>query len=112
MSMDYLSSYAQKVLKYVSLVPVGYFTTYGVVAKACGGSARAVGQIMTKNPFPPLIPCHRVVRSDFSVGGYGGGREVKWDILQREDRGYNESKKVKIGDEALSLFPIKCLRKI
>lgn len=111
MAMDYLSSYAQKVLKYVSLVPVGYFTTYGAVAKACGGSARAVGQIMAKNPFPPLIPCHRVVRSDFSVGGYGGGREVKWDILQREDRGYNESKRVKIGDETFSLFPIKCLRK-
>jgi len=112
MSMDHLSGYAQKVLKCVSAVPVGYFTTYGAVAKACGGSARAVGQIMSKNPFPPLIPCHRVVRADFSVGGYGGGKEVKWEILQREDRGYTESKRIKIDDGFLSIFPIKRLRKV
>jgi len=112
MATHYLSSYAQKVLKYVSSVPVGYFTTYGAVAKACGGSARAVGQIMAKNPFPPLIPCHRVVRSDFSIGGYGGGREVKWKMLQREDRGYTEPKQMKVGDGFLSVFPIKRLRKV
>jgi O-6-methylguanine DNA methyltransferase len=112
MSMDYLSTYAQNVLKCVSLVPVGYLTTYGAVAKACGGSARAVGQIMSKNPFPPLIPCHRVVRSDFSLGGYGGGKETKWEILQREDRGYTESKRIKIGNGFLSVFPIKYLRKV
>jgi len=112
MAMDCLSSYAQKVLNCVSLVPVGYFTTYGAVAKACGGSPRAVGQIMAKNPFPPLVPCHRVVRSDFSVGGYGGGKEVKWEMLQREDRGYTESKEIKIGDVSLSMFPIKRLRKV
>jgi len=112
MSMDCLSSYAQKVLRCVSAVPVGYFTTYGAVAKACGGSARAVGQIMSKNPFPPLIPCHRVVRSDFSVGGYGGGKEVKWEILQREDRGHTESREIRIGDGFLSVLPIKRLRKV
>ena len=112
MAMNYLSSYAQKVLKCVSSVPVGYFTTYGAVAKACGGSARAVGQIMSKNPFPPLIPCHRVARSDFSVGGYGGGREVKWEILQREDRGHTESREIKTGNRFLSVFPIKRLRKV
>ena len=112
MATNYLSSYAQMVLKCVSSVPVGYFTTYGAVAKACGGSARAVGQIMAKNPFPPLIPCHRVVRSDFSIGGYGGGREVKWEMLQREDRGYNESKEITMGDGFLSVFPIKRLREV
>jgi len=112
MSMDYLSDYAQKVLKCVYSVPVGYFTTYGAVAKACGGSARAVGQIMAKNPFPPLIPCHRVVRSDFSVGEYGGGREVKWEMLQREGRDYKESKEIETGDGFLSVFPIKFLRKV
>jgi methylated-DNA-[protein]-cysteine S-methyltransferase len=112
MSMDYLSSYAQKVLRCVSMVPIGYFTTYGAVAKACGGSARAVGQIMSKNPFPPLIPCHRVVRSDFSLGGYGGGKEAKWEMLQREDRDRTESKRIKIGDGFLSVFPIERLRKV
>ena len=112
MSMDHLSSYAQKVLKCVSSVPVGYFTTYGAVAKVCRGSARAVGQIMSKNPFAPLVPCHRVVRSDFSVGGFGGGKEVKWEILQREDRGHTASKEIKTGDGSLSVFPIKHLRKV
>mgnify|MGYP001102307583 CR=1 FL=1 len=112
MSMDYLSTYAQKVLKCVSMVPVGYFTTYGAVAKTCGGSARAVGQIMAKNPFPPLVPCHRVVRSDFSVGEYGGGRELKWEMLQREDRGYTESEEMKVSDRFLSVFPIRRLRKV
>jgi len=112
MSMDHLSDYAQKVLKCVSSIPVGYFTTYGAVAKACGGSARAVGQIMAKNPFPPLVPCHRVVRSDFSVGEYGGGRELKWEMLKREDRGYTESKQIGIGKGFLSVFPIKCLRRV
>lgn len=112
MSMGHLSGFARKVLRYVSLVPVGYFATYGAVAKACGGSARAVGQIMAKNPFPPLIPCHRVVRSDFSVGGYGRGKEVKWEILQREDRGYTESKEIKIDKGLLTVFPIKHLRKV
>jgi len=112
MSMDYLSDYAQKVLRCVYSVPVGYFTTYGAVAKACGGSARAVGQIMAKNPFPPLVPCHRVVRSDFSMGGYGGGKELKWEMLQRESRGYTEPREIKAGDRFLSVFPIKFLRKV
>ena len=111
-SLEYLSSYAQSVLRCVSSVPVGYFTTYGAVAKVCSGSPRAVGQIMAKNPFPLLIPCHRVVRSDFSVGGYGGGSEVKWQILQREDRGGTEPKEIKVVDGLLSVFPINRLRKI
>jgi len=67
---------------------------------------------MAKNPFPPLVPCHRVVRSDFSVGEYGGGRELKWEMLKREDRGYAGSKKIEVGNELLSVFPIKCLRRV
>jgi len=112
MSMDYLPEYTQKVLKCVFSVPVGYFTSYGAVAKACGGSPRAVGQIMAKNPFPPLVPCHRVVSADFSLGGYGGGKELKWEMLQREDRGYTEPKEIRVGDGFLSMFPIKRLRKV
>jgi len=47
------------------------------------------------------------VRSDFSVGGYGLGGEVKLRLLQRENRGYEEEARLKINDEALPLFAVK-----
>ncbi len=76
-----------------------------------GGSPRAVGNAMAYNPFPLLIPCHRVVRADFSVGGYGAGEKIKRELLQREDRGYEEDGRVKINGETLLFFPVKRLRK-
>jgi len=109
LSLDHLPSYTQRVLKCVSLIPVGYVTTYGAIAKTLGGSSRAVGRTMATNPLPLLIPCHRVVRSDFSVGGYGLGGEVKLRILQREERGYEEEARLKINDKALPLFAVKCV---
>ncbi len=111
LEMKHLSDYAQKVLKCVSSVPVGYVTTYGEVAKTMGGSPRAVGRVMATNPFPPLVPCHRVVRSDFTLGGFGLGIAAKWEILQRENRGYSRSMKLKVNGKSLSLFPINFLRK-
>jgi len=108
--MDYMPKYTQKVLKCVARIPVGYVTTYGAVAKAVGGSPRAVGNAMAFNPFALLIPCHRVVRADFSVGGYGLNGDVKRQILQREDRGYKEDVKLKINGETLSVFPVKRLK--
>jgi len=111
MAMDHLPSYTRKVLSCTSLIPVGYLTTYGAIAKVAGGSPRAVGRAEASNPFPLLIPCHRVVRADFSLGGYGLGEKVKLEILQREDRGYEETRILKVEDKELSLFPIKYLRK-
>jgi len=107
--MDYMPKYTRKALKCVSMVPVGYITTYGAVAKAVGGSPRAVGNAMAFNPFALLIPCHRVVRADFSVGGYGLNGDVKRKLLQREDRDYEEDVKLKINGETLSVFPVKRL---
>jgi len=111
LEMKHLSDYAQKVLNCVSLVPVGYVTTYGKVAKAMGGSPRAVGRVMATNPFPPLVKCHRVVRSDFTLGGFGGGIAMKWEILRKENRGYQEGIKIKVNGKSLSLFPVNFLRK-
>lgn len=111
LEMKHLSAYAKKVLRCISLVPIGYVTTYGEVAKAMGGSPRAVGRVMATNPFPPLVPCHRVVRSDFTLGGFGPGIAVKWEILQRENRGYQKGMKLKVNGKSLSLFPINFLRK-
>jgi methylated-DNA-[protein]-cysteine S-methyltransferase len=48
------------------------------------GAARAVGTALATNPFPLAIPCHRVIRSDGSLGGFGGGIEMKRALLARE----------------------------
>jgi methylated-DNA-[protein]-cysteine S-methyltransferase len=102
---SYLSSYAAKVLDAVSMIPVGYVASYGSVAKAVGGSPRAVGRVMSLNPFPLIVPCHRVVRSDFRPGGYGGGVNVKVGLLKRESRGYNSKKEISIDDRKLVVYP-------
>jgi len=111
-----LPEYSRKVLSFLLKVPVGYVTTYGALAKAVGGGARAVGNVMASNPFAPLIPCHRVVRSEFSLGGYGGevfgeGVRTKFAILQREDRGFKEPTKIKVDGAVLSVFPVGFVRK-
>jgi len=110
-NMDHLPSYTRRVLNYTSLIPVGYLTTYGAIAKVAGGSPRSIGRAEASNPFPLLIPCHRVVRTDFSIGGYGLGEKIKLELLQREDRGYQEARRLKVEDKELPLFPIKYLRK-
>jgi O-6-methylguanine DNA methyltransferase len=109
-AMDHLSSYTRKLLNCTCLVPVGYVTSYGAIAKVVGGSARSVGRVEASNPFPLLIPCHRVVRSDLSIGGYGYGEQVKLEILQREERGYEESMGLKVEGGELSLFPAEWIK--
>jgi methylated-DNA-[protein]-cysteine S-methyltransferase len=73
----------QRVYKKLLEVPKGEITTYGDLAKAVGlkNGQRAIGKIMNKNPYPGIIPCHRVVRSDGSVGGYAYGIKVKTYML-------------------------------
>ena len=57
-------------------VPAGTTITYGELARRVGcRSAQAVGQALKRNPFAPDVPCHRVVASDGSLGGYNGARE-------------------------------------
>ncbi len=67
-------------------IPRGETRSYAWLAAAAGrpGAARAAGQAMAKNPFAILIPCHRVVRSDGGIGGYGGGVAVKAALLRAE----------------------------
>lgn len=113
---SHLSKYAQKILLgCLAKVPVGYVTTYGALAKTAGGGPRAVGQIMASNPFAPLVPCHRVIKSDFSIGGFGGGHgsgvKVKRAMLQREDRGFTKPSQIKTEFGILKLFPVGFLKK-
>jgi methylated-DNA-[protein]-cysteine S-methyltransferase len=60
-------------------IPKGKVKTYLEVAKAIGKprAFRAVANAVGKNPYPPLIPCHRVIRSDGSLGGYSGKGGIK-----------------------------------
>ncbi|HSB83572.1 MAG TPA: MGMT family protein [Nitrosarchaeum sp.] len=76
----------KKIYKKLLEVPKGKITTYGELAKAVGlkNGQRAVGKIMNKNPYPVIIPCHRVVKSDGKVGGYAYGEEIKSDMLSKE----------------------------
>lgn len=78
----------QKVWKACAAIPRGETRTYGWIARRIGkpGSARAVGNALGKNPFAPVIPCHRVLRSDGSLGGYSGsgGLRQKLSLLKKE----------------------------
>ena len=73
----------QKIYKKLAEVPKGQITTYGELAKAVGlkNGQRAVGKIMNKNPYPVIIPCHRVVMSTGKVGGYAYGEDIKTKML-------------------------------
>ena len=79
-------SIEQLVYKKLLQVPKGQITTYGELAKAVGlkNGQRAIGRIMNKNPYPALVPCHRVVNSDGKVGGYAYGINVKTNMLEKE----------------------------
>ncbi len=109
-AMDHISDYAKRVLRFTSLIPTGYVTSYGALARVDSGSPRAVGRVMATNPFAPLIPCHRVVAADMTLGGYGGGLKTKWEILQRENRGYKNAFEARIDGKALKLFPVCMLK--
>ena len=78
--------FKQRVLKIVSKIPKGKTMSYAEVAKAAGNpnAYRAVGNIMHNNPDPKRVPCHRVIKSDGTVGGYAGGTKKKIALLKKE----------------------------
>ena len=67
-------------------IPKGETRSYGWLAAEAGSpmAARAAGQAMARNRFPPLVPCHRVIGSTGSLHGYGGGLELKARLLEAE----------------------------
>ena len=77
-----------KVWNYLKKIPKGKVKTYKDVAKAIGKplAVRAVANAIGKNPYPPKIPCHRVIRSDGTLGGYSGkgGIQQKRNLLRSE----------------------------
>ncbi|MDP3837083.1 MAG: MGMT family protein [bacterium] len=81
-----VSVFASRVYELTSMIPEGKVSTYGRLAAKLGlkKGAQAVGQALHYNPFAPIVPCHRVVRSDGSVGGFAFGSEQKIKILRKE----------------------------
>ena len=81
-----MTQFQNKVLNKLKRIPVGRVTTYKSLASAIGYSqaARAVGNALHNNPNAPVVPCHRVVCSDGSVGGYADGSAKKIALLKKE----------------------------
>jgi methylated-DNA-[protein]-cysteine S-methyltransferase len=75
-----------KVLKAEYQIPRGWVSTYKRIANHIGvyNGARAVGNALSKNPFPLIIPCHRAIKSNGELGGYQGGNKMKRALLEME----------------------------
>lgn len=81
-----LTPFQERVLRRTSRIAYGDLVTYKTVARAAGNerASRAAGAAVGSNPIPIVVPCHRVVASDGTLGGYGGGLDVKRRLLAME----------------------------
>jgi len=92
------TDFEEKVYSLCKKIPKGKISTYGEIARALNKKcARAVGNALNKNPYAPVVPCHRVVRSDGSVGGFASGTKNKIRLLKKEGIEI-EKRKCKIRD--------------
>ncbi len=94
LDLDGLPAFQHRVLRALSDIPAGQVLTYGELARRLGrpGAARAVGRALAANPIPLVIPCHRIVRSDGSLGGYSAGLPIKAWLLEMERTGNGPSR--------------------
>jgi methylated-DNA-[protein]-cysteine S-methyltransferase len=78
--------FRRKVLRQTARVPYGQTATYAQMAARAGSvrAFRAAGSALGSNPIPIVVPCHRVLRTGGSLGGYGGGLEMKEGLLRLE----------------------------
>ena len=95
--MDLCSPFQQRVLHAEYGIPRGAVSTYQRIARYLDKpkAARAVGNALARNPFPILIPCHRAIRSNRSLGGYQGGRKMKRRLLEMEGMAFDDKGYVK-----------------
>ncbi len=86
MDLSGVSALQKSVLAATCQVPYGELRSYKDIAKAVHRprAYRFVGTALAKNPFPILIPCHRVIRSDYSFGCFGGGSDLKRKLIELE----------------------------
>ncbi|MFA5337533.1 MAG: MGMT family protein [Candidatus Omnitrophota bacterium] len=83
-----MTDFEKKVLRIVSEIPLGETRSYKWVATKAGNpkAYRAVANALHKNPFPILIPCHRVIKSSKNTGGYALGKTLKKDLIKLEKK--------------------------
>ena len=81
-----LTAFTRRVYHIVAEIPRGAVMTYAKVARAIGKpkAVRAVGNALNRNPLAPEVPCHRVTRSDGSIGGFVSGTAAKYRLLRKE----------------------------
>ena len=80
-----ISEFQRKVYLELLNIPEGATISYGELGRRIGcRSARAVGQALHRNPFAPDVPCHRVIKSDGTLGGYAFGTKKKEELLKKE----------------------------
>lgn len=81
-----VSDFTRRVLEATATIPYGETVSYGEIARMIGmpGATQAVGNALGANPVPIVIPCHRVIRSDGSMGWFTGGPEIKRALLRLE----------------------------
>jgi methylated-DNA-[protein]-cysteine S-methyltransferase len=81
-----ITPFQERVLRTTSRIAYGELMTYAAVARRAGNgrASRATGAAVGSNPIPIVVPCHRVVASDGTLGGYGGGLDVKRYLLAIE----------------------------
>ena len=91
-----LTEFSAKVLKQTFRIPRGKVVTYSGLAAKAGHprAARAVGTALANNPFPIVVPCHRVVRADGSPGKFGGGTAMKKQLLEKEQVVFDAASRV------------------
>lgn len=78
-------NFSERCYQILRKVPKGKVTTYKALAEALGTKAyRAVGNAMNKNPRAPIVPCHRVINANGSLGGYASGLPKKIKMLKAE----------------------------
>lgn len=96
LALEDCSEFQRRVLLADHGIPRGWVSTYGGIANKLGisGGARAVGGALGRNPFPLIIPCHRVLSADGSLGGFEGGLPLKRRLLELEGVSFSESGKV------------------
>lgn len=88
----------KRVLLAEAAIPRGWVSTYGRIANYLGirHGARVVGGALARNPFPIIIPCHRAINADGSLGGYQGGIEMKRQLLAQEGVQFTNTGKVSL----------------
>ena len=94
--MPKITNFQKKVYNTTKEIPKGYVSTYSGIAKAIGNpnAGRAVGNALNKNPFAPEVPCHRIIKSDGTIGGFAKGYDKKKEMLKSEGITINHTGKI------------------